>query len=187
MTPPFIPRALIAAAAPPTDYDVIEGDLHEEYIARVRTLGAAEANRWYWSQALRSIFPLLSCFRVQRSVRTTLATSGIVVVLLFAMLFTKDFVDELIAKLSHHSFPASLYFALDWFVAAAFGLILAAVVRAGGVRLAGGAALFMLSAFALPILIGVSPRLPVAAWVLLVGAIPAMSLGAATFQVIRRR
>lgn len=187
MSPPFFARALVAAAAPPADYDVIDGDLYEEYIVRVRTAGVAEANRWYWSQVLRSIPPLLSYSRVGASIRGSLATGAIVVVVLLGMLFLKDLVDELIGRISPAHMPEWLYFSLDWLVAAACGLILAALVRTRGVRLALGAALFLLIAFALPILAGVSPRLPLVAWILLLGAIPAMALGAAAFQVIRRR
>ena len=187
MNPPFVPRALVAAAAPPSDYDVIDGDLYEEYLARVRRSGTAKANRWYWSQAVRSIPALLSYSRTKSTLAGALSLTAIVIAVLFCMLFAKDAVDSMIDRLSQHGMPAEAYFLLDWLIAAVFGAILAALVRTRGVRLALGASIFLVVAFALPILAGVSPRLPLVAWILLLGAVPAMTLGAAAFQVIRRR
>lgn len=186
MTPPIIAHALIAAAAPPSDYDVIAGDLHEEYLRRVQAHGVEHANRWYWSQALRSIPTLLSYSRAPRSFTSTMSSYGAVVAILFGMLFAKDFIDELVHR-SQPLLSSTAYFFIDWAIAAIFGLILAMVLNRGGVRVALGASIFMLLAFALPIVIGVSPRLPIGVWILLLGAIPAMALGAGTLQVIRRR
>jgi hypothetical protein len=49
------------------------------------------------------------------------------------------------------------------------------------------ASLALIAAIAIPILLGFSSRLTAATWLLLLGAVPAMTLGAATFVVLRRR
>jgi hypothetical protein len=58
-------QALVAATAPPNDYESVAGDLHEEYLRRARFADVHAANRWYWSQALRSIPSLLSYSRAR--------------------------------------------------------------------------------------------------------------------------
>jgi hypothetical protein len=173
MTPPFIARALIAATAPASDYESVDGDLLEEYALRVRQDGRSAADRWY--------------SRSQGSLADSIRIAGIVVAVLFAMILCKGFTDDAIdALIPGGRLPHVLYFSLDWLIAALFGGALALIVRAHGTRIALIAAFVLLLGFATPILIGVSPRLPAAAWLLILGAIPAMSAGAALVQILRR-
>lgn len=134
LTPPLIAQALVAAAAPPDDYESIAGDLHEEYMRRVARRGVADANRWYWSQALASIPPLLSYSRVQRSVWNVLAIAGIALVALIALLLVTDFIDSVLHGACRGACPAWLMFSVDWIDAAVFGAMLALLVRTGGMR-----------------------------------------------------
>lgn len=186
MTPPFLPRALVAASASPADYESIAGDLHEEYTHRVCCEGRARADAWYWSQALRSIPPLLSYSRASASRSMKLPTCATTAGVLFLMLLCKDAVDAAI----RHVDPGAAhwpFFLADWLDATFFGFVLAALLRSQGSRLALVAALFLAAAFAAPILLGISPPLPRIAWLLLLGAIPWMGLGAGLFQIVRRR
>lgn len=188
MTPPVIAQALLAAAAPPADYDSVAGDLHEEYVRRVQLTGVGAANRWYWSQALASIPPLLSYSRTSRSIWNALATGTIVVLALIALLFATEGIDNAIHLACHGKpCPTWLYFSADWIDAAAFGATLAVLVRSGGVRFVLWSAIFLVAAIVVPTLLGFSSRLPLLEWLLLFGAVPAMSAGAAVYQVIRRR
>jgi predicted permease len=57
-TPPRLARALIRLVAPPPDRDFIVADLAEDY-AREAEHGRWRAHRWYWSQVVRSVIPLL--------------------------------------------------------------------------------------------------------------------------------
>ena len=59
MTPPRIPRVLVGAAVDPVERRYVLSDLEEEYEALSAARGRAVANRWYWSQALRSVPPSL--------------------------------------------------------------------------------------------------------------------------------
>jgi hypothetical protein len=188
MTPPVLAQALVTAAAPPSDYESVAGDLHEEYVRLLRVAGARAANRWYWSQALRSIPSLLSYSRAQRSITGSLAVAAIALGVLLAMLFAKDLIDQDIGvQYRGGHCPAWLYFSVDWLDAAVFGAILALIVRSGGVRLALWSSLLLVAVIAVPTLLGFSSRLPLYAWVLIVGAIPSMSIGAGLYQVLRRR
>src|SRR5260370_26631725 len=90
MTPPLVARALVAVATAPNDYESVAGDLYEEHARRVESTGRACADRWYWSQALRSIPWLLSYSRSGRSLAANATTSAIVVGVLFAMLWCWD-------------------------------------------------------------------------------------------------
>jgi putative ABC transport system permease protein len=56
--PPRIAEWLARRAAPPSDADLIAGDFREEFDERALRLGIAAARRWYWSETLRSLFPL---------------------------------------------------------------------------------------------------------------------------------
>lgn len=188
MTPPLVAQALIAAAAPPGDYECIAGDLEEEYIRRVHFMGVAAANRWYWSQTLQSIPPLLSYSRVRRSLLNLFATCVIVTIALLGLLLTTEFLNDAI----HRACPQTpcggwLYFPADWIVAALFGAVIALVVRAGGVRFVLWSAFALVAAIVVPTLLGFSSRLPLPEWLLLFGAVPAMGAGAACYQIIRRR
>lgn len=188
MTPPVIAQALLAAAAPPGDYENVAGDLHEEYLRRVRAQGVGAANRWYWSQALASIPPLLSYSRAQRSLWNALATGAIIIVLLVVLLLATEAVNHAIRLLCGASHcPAWGYFAADWVNAAAFGSMLAVCVRSGGVRLVLWSGVFLVAAVVVPTLLGFSSRLPLVEWLLLFGAVPAMAGGAALYHILRRR
>jgi hypothetical protein len=187
MKPPVLPRLLVTAATPAADYDSIVGDLFEEYARRVQSIGRVRSDLWYWSQAIRSVPPLLSYSRTRGSPGAHVATAAIVVGILIAMLFTKDLIDRLIGV----AYPSTgvhawLYFLIDWADAALFGAILARVVRHHPVRLALIASVTLVTAFAIPIVAGFSNGLTPIAWLLLLGAIPAMSAGAAAYQTVRR-
>lgn len=186
LNPPPVAHALIAATAPPGDYEVIAGDLHEEYARLVRYAGPAPANRWYWSQAVRSLPGLLSYSRAPRSIGASLLAALVVITVIFAMLFVKDLIDRGIGAAHLNGLPIWIYVAVDWLDAAFFGAILAFVVRSQGIRLAVWAASTLVAAIVIPTLLGFSSRLPWYAWVLVFGVVPAMGLGAALYQVVRR-
>ena len=57
MIPPRIPRILLSLVVDPTERRYVLSDLHEEYDALAESLGRVAADRWYWSQALRSVWP----------------------------------------------------------------------------------------------------------------------------------
>jgi len=188
MTPPLAAQALVAAVTPPADYESVAGDLQEEYSRRIRSHGASRANFWYWSQALRSTPSLLSYSRLPQSSYSALTTAAIVIAVLLAMLLVKGFMDDAIdAYVPGGSFPHWLYFSIDWLDAAVFGAILALVARSQGIRLVFWASLVLVAAFAVPTFLGFSSRLSLAAWLLILGALPAMSAGFAFLQIARRR
>jgi hypothetical protein len=187
MTPPVLPRLLITAATPAADCDSIVGDLFEEYNLRVQSIGRVRSDLWYWSQAIRSIPPLLSYSRAGGSLGARVATGAVVVGVLIAMLFAKDLIDRVIdAAYPTTGVHAWLYFLLDWADAALFGAILACAVRHHPVRLALIASVTLVAAFAIPIAAGFSNGLTPIAWLLLLGAIPAMSAGAAAYHTVRK-
>lgn len=102
MTSPFVPRALLAAVTPPLDYDSVAGDLYEEYTWRVGSAGRSCANRWYWSQAFRSVPSLLAYSRSSGSLAQHAATASIVISALFALLWREDTTSGVV----HAAFPA---------------------------------------------------------------------------------
>jgi hypothetical protein len=188
MTAPFIPRALLAAATPSADYDSIVGDLQEEYGQRIVRDGRSRADLWYWSQALRSLPALLSYSRTYPSFGRRASTAATVLGVLLAMLAGKDLLDRLIEALHPGGvLPAWLYFLLDWMVAAACGALLAQILRQHPVRLALFASIGLVIAFATPIVLALSPDISFPAWLLLLGTIPAMSIGAATIHALHKR
>jgi hypothetical protein len=184
MRPPVVAEALVAAVAPLGDYESIAGDLHEEYLRHARLRGRRAANRWYWSQVLRSIPWLLSYSRAHRSVLSAIGVGLTAIVVLIAMLFATVPINALLdAIFGSANSPPTVQFCVDWTDAAVFGTILAAIVR-GGVRLAFCAALLLVLAFAVPALLGFpSSQAPLVAWILLGGAVPAMCAGAALYEV----
>lgn len=187
MTPPLVAHALVAAASPPADYESIAGDLQEEYIRRVRVTGVGAANRWYWSQALRSIPSLVSYSRTPRSWTAALATVTIVIGVLLALMFATDRLDAVFTSwYGERHTPMWVSFSANWIDAALFGAVLAFLLRSHGVRLALWASFALVASVVIPTALGFSSRLPLLAWVLIVGAIPAMSAGAAAYQIIRR-
>ncbi len=186
MTPPIVPRALVAAATSPVDYESVAGDLYEEYAQRVSSTGRACADRWYWAQAFRSIPSLLSYSRSRHSLAANVTTAAIVVGVLIAMLLFKEMLDDVVHSVYRHA-AHWLFFLVDWMAAALFGAVLSAILRSQGLRLALIASLVLVGAFVSMIALGLSSPLQPPAWLLLLGAIPAMSLGAAAYQVVRRR
>ena len=189
MTPPFLARALVAATAPPADFESVAGDLQEEYALRVRSAGRAGADRWYWSQALRSIPSLLAYTRVRPSLVFDALIAALVVVLLVAMLVLNELLGDAIFAVYHHGSGvlAWPFFLAGWSDAVFFGALLAAILRSRGLRLTLIASLALVAAIAIPIFLGFSSPLSAGTWLLLLGAVPAMSAGTALFQVLRRR
>ncbi len=57
--PPRLARRLLSAAAAPEDRPFILSDLAEDYEIQAGTRGRSRARRWYWSQVLRSLPPIL--------------------------------------------------------------------------------------------------------------------------------
>jgi hypothetical protein len=57
--PPMLARALLAAVAGEAEAECVAGDLEEEFAYLSRNLGRSTVNRWYISQVLRSLVPLL--------------------------------------------------------------------------------------------------------------------------------
>ncbi len=45
MKPPALAQAIVAAAAPASDYEIIAGDLHEEYLRLVDTHAWSESRK----------------------------------------------------------------------------------------------------------------------------------------------
>jgi hypothetical protein len=189
MRPPVVAAALIAAFAPPNDYESIAGDLHEEYFRYAHCSTTRAANRWYWSQVLLSIPSLLSYSRVRRSALQAAAVGVAILAVLVAMLLATVPINALLEVVFGSSvrWPPWVLFCADWTDATVFGAILAMIVRGGGVRLAICAALLLVFAFAIPALLGFpSSQAPLPAWVLLCGTVPAMCAGAGLCQVATR-
>jgi hypothetical protein len=57
--PPVLARVLLAAVAGETEAECVAGDLDEEFAYLSRNLRRSTVNRWYFSQVLRSLVPLL--------------------------------------------------------------------------------------------------------------------------------
>jgi hypothetical protein len=187
MTPPFLARAIVAAVAPPLDYDVVSGDLHEEYVRRAASNGAA-ADLWYWSQTLRSVPSLLSYSR-SGSLASNLASGLIVAGVLLAMLVANELVGDVVHRFYGEAsgLGAWPYFVTGWLVAVLAGAVLAAAVRSQGIRLALVAAGAFVAVVAVPIAFSFSSPLTLPTWILVLGAVPALCAGTATYQIIRRR
>ncbi|HTA55933.1 MAG TPA: hypothetical protein VK755_14410 [Candidatus Acidoferrales bacterium] len=189
MRPPIVAEAIVAAVAPPGDYESIAGDLHEEYLRYACLSGRRAANRWYWSQVLLSIPWMLSYSRARRSelhaIGIGLTAVGVLVAMLLATLPINALLDAIFGSAN---WPLFVPFGAYWIDAAVFGAVLALIVRRGGVRIAFWAASLLVLAFAVPALLGFpSSQAPVWAWVLLGGTVPAMCAGAALYQVVIRR
>lgn len=183
MSPPALAQALITATAPSGDYEIVAGDLHEEYL-RIRYFnGAKAANRWYWTQALFSIPSLLSYSRSKRSALRHIGVALIALGVLFAMLTVLAVIETLFQKL-----PDVVWFCYTYADALIFGAILAWLVRTDGLRVTLFASVFLVLCFVIPALAG-NPhsQAPPSAWIVLLGAIPVMCIGAAIYQVARRK
>ncbi|NNM33500.1 MAG: hypothetical protein HKO53_10565, partial [Gemmatimonadetes bacterium] len=53
-------RRVVELAAPPAQVDFVIGDLDERFERLERERGRARAALWYWAEALRSVWPLLT-------------------------------------------------------------------------------------------------------------------------------
>ncbi len=188
MKPPTLAHELLVAATAPSDYESVAGDLEEEYASITQLSGRACADHWYWSQALRSLPSLLSFSRTQQGVAKTTVTIIIVVLGLAAMLMANELIEHALATI----FPTIsgvgswLFFLSGWLTAACFGALIAAFVRLHSVRIAFFAATSLIVALAVPIALGFSSPLVAPAWILVLGAIPAMCIGAGAYQITRR-
>jgi hypothetical protein len=72
---PRVATCLLKCFLPPTDREVVLGDLIEEYAIRARSDPASMVDRWYWGQVYRSI-PQAQWSAIRRGgAVTTLATA----------------------------------------------------------------------------------------------------------------
>jgi hypothetical protein len=190
MRPPVLAQALIAAAAPTSDYEIVAGDLHEEYVRIMHLRGRKAANRWYWAQAVLSIPSLLSYSRSNRSALRRIGVALIAFAVLVGMLgviMLIQVIDQMLFGPLDRS-PEWVWFCVNYADAALFGAILAWLVRRDGLRVAFWASLFLVLCFVVPALAGhPGSQAPLEAWIQLAGAIPAMCIGAGLYQTVRRR
>jgi hypothetical protein len=189
MRPPALAEALLAAVAPSGEYDIVAGDLHEEYLRITSLRGQSAANRWYWAQTLLSLPSLLSYSRSHRSVRRVIGVALSAFAVLVAMLVVKTAIDVVFQRLvGGAEIPRYVWVCVDYGDALLFGAILAAVIRTEGPRVAFFASVFLVLCFVIPALAG-NPhsQAPPAAWIQLFGVIPAMCVGAAVFQAVKCR
>jgi hypothetical protein len=190
MTPPLWARAVVAATAPPRDYESVAGDLHEEYVRLVRLKGRAHADAWYCSQAVRSIPSLLSYSRFSEAPWLRIGIAFFVAISLLVMLVVNELAGDVIARYTNATrfgIGAWPYFVAGWLDALVFGFLIAAIVRSYGTRLVLVASIVLVAFVVLPILMHYSSPLSPMTTVLLVGAVPAMCAGAGLYQVFRRR
>jgi hypothetical protein len=189
MRPPALAEALVAAAAPSSDYESVAGDLHEEYLRVMHLSGARVANHWYWTQALFSIPSLLSYSRSNRSVLPRIGVALIALAVLVAMLVVITLIEMVVQRLfGPDGIPDWVWLCVNYADAVLFGAILARLVRTDGPRIAFFASLFLVACFVVPALAGhPGSQAPLAAWIILCGAVPAMCFGAGLYQAIRRR
>jgi hypothetical protein len=139
---------------------------------------------------LRSIPSLLSYSRTPSSFPRMLGVAVVAIFVPLAMLLATVPINAVLGAAFGRldRTPGFIMFLADWTDAAIFGALLAAIVRTGGVRVAFGAAVFLVLCFALPALLGFpSSQAPFIAWVLLGGTVPAMCFGAAAYQIVMRR
>lgn len=189
MNPPALAQAILAATAPAHDYDSVAGDLHEEYLRMLHASGATAAKRWYWRQTLLSIPSLLSYSRWKPSARRRIGVVLIALAVLFAMLVVLSVIDTYWGTpfgLSHT--PDWVWYGINTADAVVFGAILAFLVRTDGPRVAFFASSFLVICFVIPALAGhPGSQAPLAAWIQLCAAVPAMCLGAGLYQALSRR
>jgi hypothetical protein len=190
MRPPALAQALIAAAAPEHDYEIVAGDLHEEYLSVLSARGTVIANRWYWAQALLSLPALLTYSRSNPSVLRRASIALIAFGVLVAMVVVVSVIETVTETLFGSASTSSCWV---WpFViygdAIAFGAVLARLVRSDGVRIAFFASLFLVACFVVPALAG-NPhsQAPLSAWIQLAAVVPAMCFGAGLYQAVIRR
>lgn len=188
MTPPLAAQALVAAVTPQADYESVAGDLCEEYNLRANASNRTCADRWYWSQALQSIPSLLSYSRSRNSLAANLGMTAAVGILLVGMLIVNEMIGKAIFAVYPHTSGLSAwpFFLAHWSAVALFGTLLAALVRSQGVRLTLITSCMLVVAIVIPIALGLSAPLTARTWLLLLGAVPAMCIGAGALQVARR-
>jgi hypothetical protein len=190
MKPPVVAQGILAAAAPTSEYQIIAGDLHEEYLRVVSSSGTKAANRWYWSQILLSIPWLISYSRSKRSTLRRTSVALISLAVLFAMLLVTTLIGMVLRSLfgGIDRIPEYVWICVDYADAVAFGAVLARLVRTDGLRAAFFASLFLVLCFVIPALAG-NPhsQAPLSAWIVLWGTIPTMCLGAGLYQAAIHR
>jgi len=189
LRPPSLAQALIAAAAPSNDYEIVAGDLHEEYLRIGHLSGARAANRWYWAQTLLSIPSLLSYSRSDKSALRQVGVALVALAVLLAMLTVLTLVDATYRTLfgDAHGSQQWAWFCINYANVVIFGAILARLVRSDGLRTTFCASLFLVLCFVVPAIAGhPGSQAPLAAWLYLLGAIPAMCIGAAIYQIVVR-
>lgn len=186
MTPPLLARALVAVATAPAEYGSISGDLHEEYALLAAVHGRAIANRWYWSQAIRSLPSLLGLSRTEggflRALCLVLIIAATLVVMLLVGALTNGTLDHLYGGIA----PLWLHFVASWCIAIVAGYFLCATTHSHGVRIAIETSFFFVAAFAVPSLMHISSTLYPLTWLLLLGVISSMTLGASLQHTARR-
>jgi hypothetical protein len=195
VTPPIVARLLVIAVAPPRDYDSVAGDLHEEYVQRATTGSRVAADRWYWSQTVRSIPSLLWYSRVRHSLVSTIATIILFLVLLAAMvicasLVTGELFEYVYTALGGSALAWSWAAAFgSWIVAAIFGAILSAVMRGHSHRLVLATAIVFTLVFVVMPYLGLGSIAPLDPWqqLLLFGEVPSIGIGATAYQFFRKR
>ena len=184
MRPPGLAQALIAAVASTDDFEIVAGDLHEEYVRVVHSRGAKAADFWYWKQVLRSVPSLLFChpptITPLRRVTIALTAFGVLLAMLAAITGIETVVRSLFDPAR---IPSWTWLFVYYGATVAFGAILARFVRADGLRVTFFASLFLVLCFVIPALAG-NPhsQAPLRAWIVLLGAIPTMCLGAGLYQ-----
>ncbi len=188
MKPPSIATALVVAVTPPADYESVVGDLHEEYVSRCLARDCSSADRWYWSQVIRSVPSLLGYSRTNNSVASTLLDTVVVFVTVPVMMIVYELLENAIHWFYHAAGIGEWpFYVAGWFDAAFFGAVISMLLRSRGTRAAFACSFVMLGVIAIPIVLGFSSRLSPAAWLLILGAVPAMVTGSGVFQVLRRR
>ncbi len=186
MRPPSLAQALVAAVAPGSDYEIVAGDLHEEYLRIVDSSGAKVANRWYWTQTLLSIPSLLSYSRTRASAIRCIGIAITALAVLIAMVVVLMAIDRVFG--SSDVIPTPVWVCINYSNAIVFGAILAWLVRTDGVRVTFFASVFLVLCFVIPAVVGhPGSQAPMSSWMLLLGAVPVMCVGAAVSQIVRKR
>lgn len=189
MRPPVLAEALVAAVANSSDYEIVAGDLHEEYV-RIRYLsGAKAANRWYWAQTVLSIPSLLSYSRSNGSVLRQIGVALIVLAVLFTMLVVITVIEAVFQTFfGFHHIPGYVWPCINYADALVFGAILSWLVRTDGLRVTLCASVFLVLCFVIPAVAGnPGSQASLSTWLQLLAVVPVMCVGAVIDQAVRRR
>lgn len=186
MNPPLLPRALIAAFAAEDHYECLVGDLNEEYAQHVAERGRRDADCWYWSQTIRSFPSLLVSPAPRRSIFAQVKAGVAIVATLCAMLIVGAIVNGALDGLANGRASLWLHFLASWITVLFAGYALGIVCRNRDARIAIAASVIFVACFAIPSALRLSGPLYPAAWLLLLGTIPTMTLGASLSFTIRR-